>query len=204
MVGLGHTEWAKACPRLTWCSGSLTCLSMNILKWSGSQSLFRFKSLIFSSVRNASVLYMRVCSNNLCSSPDKVSCFIFSFFLSILEPGIIHNGTHGIFKADYICLTIHFSKDYCVAILFLQAILEPLFSVYISYESTNLTIFWCNTDTQCIMQPRLPTTRKGFQSFSLLCYWLVFLSLVLECDFVHSESVLKLSLCDWCFSGNKV
>ena len=131
MVGLGHTEWAKACPRLTWCSRSLTCLSMNILKWSGSQSLFRFKSLIFSSVRYASVLYMRVCSNNLCSSPDNVSCFIFSFFLSILEPGIIHNGTHGIFKADYICLTIHFSKDYCVAILFLQAILEPLFSVYI-------------------------------------------------------------------------
>ena len=63
MVDLGRTEWAKACPRLTWCDWSLTSVSMNILKWSGSQSLFRFMLLIFSSVGYASVLYVRGCSS---------------------------------------------------------------------------------------------------------------------------------------------
>ena len=59
MVDLGCIEWAKTCHRLAWCNGSLTSVSMNILRWSGSQSyLFRFKSLISSSVGYTSVLYM--------------------------------------------------------------------------------------------------------------------------------------------------
>ena len=78
--------------------------------------------------RRSPRLLVRICTireglqlrgNNLCSSPDNVSCFMFSFFLSMLESGIIYNGTRGIFKTGYICLTIHFSEEYCVIILFL-------------------------------------------------------------------------------------
>lgn len=41
--------------------------------------------------------------------------------------------------------------------------------------------------TQCIIQSHFLTTCKEFQSFCLLCYWLVFLLLVQEYDFVVAQ-----------------
>ena len=38
-----------------------------------------------------------------------------------------------------------------------------------------------------MIQPHLTTTRKGFRNFCLLCYWLVFLLLVQEYDFVVTQ-----------------
>ena len=117
---LGCIEWAKAY------LGSLDGVGL----WLLSPWIFLYweASLHLGLSRRSPRLLVRICTireglqlrgNNLCSSPDNVSCFMFSFFLSMLESGIIYNGTRGIFKTGYICLTIHFSEEYCVIILFL-------------------------------------------------------------------------------------
>ena len=59
MVDLDRVEWAKVYLMQL----ILTSVSMNILKLSSSQSLFRFKSLISSSVGYTSVIYVRDCSS---------------------------------------------------------------------------------------------------------------------------------------------
>ena len=55
MIDFGHVEWAKVYLMQL----ILISVSINILKLSSSQSLFRFKSLISSSVGYTSVIYVR-------------------------------------------------------------------------------------------------------------------------------------------------